>query len=162
MKITNQQFGTLDVDERTILDMEGGLIGFENLKRFALVETAGLAPFQWLLAVDEPEVAFPVINVLFVDPGWEAELAASDRRALELEYEGDVAVVVIANVTEHGVTVNMRGPIVINGPARKARQVIQHDPACRIDAPLSQVQDSEDGVHAAMEGTHARTHSSAG
>ncbi len=163
MKISNRQFGTIEVNDGTILDMEGGLIGFETLRRFALVESPGLAPFQWLLAVDEPEMTFPVVNVMFVDPAYEAELAPADRRALGLdqEQEQDLAVIVIANVMESGVTVNLRGPIVINGATKKARQVIQHNAAHRIDAPLSQVEDSEDGD--AMEGTtNARTHTSAG
>lgn len=162
MQITNRQFGTIEVDESKILTMDGGLIGFEDLRRFAVVETPGLAPFQWLLAMDEPEVTFAVINSLFVDPAYEAELTPADRKSLDLGPDADLAVVVIANVTGTGVTVNLRGPVVINGKNRRARQVIQHRAEYRIDEPLSQVQDSEDGVHAAMEGTNAGTHSSAG
>ena len=75
MQIRNAQLGTVTIDEETILTFEEGLYAFEDLTRYALIEAPELVPFQWLLSIDEPEVAFAAVNPLFVRPDFEFELS---------------------------------------------------------------------------------------
>jgi flagellar assembly factor FliW len=162
MQIRNRQLGVIEIDDDKILLLPEGLLAFEELKRFAIVETPELAPFQWLVSVDEPEVTFAVVNPVFARPDFEAGLSEEDERALEAQPGDPLASLVIVNVTTSGVTANLRGPIVVNGRNRLARQLVLHRPDYRIDYPLSHITGSEEEAEDAMEGTHARTHSSAG
>jgi flagellar assembly factor FliW len=160
MQISNRQFGMIEIDEKKILHLPEGLLAFEELKRYAIVESPELAPFQWLVAVDEPEVSFAVVSPIFARADFEAELSAEDKRALQTQPGDPLASLVIVNVTPGGVTANLRGPLVVNGRNRLARQIVLHRPDYRIDHPLSHIAGSEEGAADAMEGAHARTHSS--
>lgn len=162
MQIVNRQLGAIDVDEQRILFLPEGLPAFEELRRFALIETPGLAPFQWLVSVDEPEVAFAVVNPVFARPDFEAELTDEDARVIEARPGDPLASLVIVNVSESRVTANLRGPIVVNGRNRRARQLVLHRPDYAVDCPLHEITGSEEGAANAMEGAHARTHTSAG
>ena len=69
MLIKTRYFGEIDVDEAKILTFDDGLIGFENLKKFTLIynnETEASSNVTWLQSLDEPLVAFPVINPFYV------------------------------------------------------------------------------------------------
>jgi flagellar assembly factor FliW len=62
MKINTNQFGELEFDENKIINFKEGLIGFENLKNFILLNPQdGL--FLWLTSVDEPEIVFPLFPI---------------------------------------------------------------------------------------------------
>lgn len=161
MQIQNRQFGVIEIDDRKILQVPEGLLGFEELKRYAIVETPALAPFQWLVSVDEPEVLFAVVNPLFARPDFEADPSDEDRRVLDARAGDPLAHLVIVNVTARGVTANLRGPILVNGRNQRARQLVLHRSDYHIDHPLSQIPGSQEGAEDAMEGAHARTHSSA-
>ena len=58
-------FGTIDIEEDKIIEFPNGIIGLENLKKFALIfdsEREERANISWLQSMDEPYMAFPVIN----------------------------------------------------------------------------------------------------
>lgn len=195
MEILNRQLGSIEIDEATIIQFPEGLYGFADARRFALVESPELAPFQWLVALDDEDLAFAVITPFFAQLNYEFDISEAEEATLKVQPGDPLTSLVIVNITEAGPMANLRGPIVINARTRLARQVVLHNPAYRIDHPLrpaaavpalpvepavaeteapvapkvlaqiipissARKTDSEDGIAPAMEGPHARTHTS--
>ena len=66
MKISTYQFGEIEFNEDSVINFSSGILGFETLKKFLLIQTdEGL--FNWLNSVEQPEIAFPLISLRVVD-----------------------------------------------------------------------------------------------
>ena len=58
-------FGTGDIAEDKILEFPMGLIGFENLKKFAIIYDSDCeerSKISWLQSMEEPALALPIIH----------------------------------------------------------------------------------------------------
>ena len=137
MRVNTRPFGSVDVDERQAIFFPYGVLGFEPLKNYVLLDAAQ-PPFYWLQSVERPEVAFPLIDprvfrpdyALAVDPGELAEIGIqSAADAL------DFAIVTIP-ADPNEMTANLQGPIVINRVSRIGRQSISLDPRWKVRHPI--------------------------
>ena len=74
MEISTSRFGPIELNDDSVLDFPDGLPGFEHTRRYFLVphKTVGgqASPFRWLQCVDEPALAFPVVNPWTVRPDY--------------------------------------------------------------------------------------------
>ena len=58
-------FGKIDIEDDKIIEFPMGIIGFENLKKFALIydsEKEKRSKISWLQSMEEPLMVLPVIN----------------------------------------------------------------------------------------------------
>lgn len=128
MKLTTRVFGEIDIEDEKIINFEDGIIGFPDLKRFALIfdeERKGRA-INWLQSLDEPAFALPVMDPLLMkedyNPTVDEELLSSLG---ELNPESMLVLVTVTIPSElEKITINLKAPIVINAEERKASQVI--------------------------------------
>lgn len=129
MKVNTKIFGEIQIEDDKIIEFSGGIIGFPELTRFALIhdEAKGVgAGIRWLQSMQEPAFAMPVMDPLLVCPEYNPQV--EDELLTELgDLDADnllvlVTVTVPADLT--GMSVNLRGPLVINSQNRKACQVI--------------------------------------
>src|SRR6476620_7708039 len=60
MDIETTRFGRLSVEDERIITFPGGLLGFPDHTRFALIQTGEENYFFWLQSVDEPNLALVV------------------------------------------------------------------------------------------------------
>ena len=77
MKINTKLFGEIEISEDKILIFQDGIIGFPELKRFALLhdeERGNEAGIRFLQSLDEPGFAMPVMNPLVVKPDYDPEV----------------------------------------------------------------------------------------
>lgn len=132
MKAATRLFGEIEIDESKIITFEDGIIGFPDMKKFTLIfdeEKEGRPSISWLQSMDEPEVAFPVMDPLFVcetyNPSVEDELLKNLGTIKEDNLYVLVTVTVPQNIKE--LAVNLKAPIVINTDTRKASQIIVED-----------------------------------
>ena len=132
MKAATRLFGEIEIDESKIITFEDGIIGFPDMKKFTLIfdeEKEGRPSISWLQSMDEPEIAFPVMDPLFVcetyNPSVEEELLKNLGTIKEDNLYVLVTVTVPQNIKE--LTVNLKAPIVINTDTRKASQIIVED-----------------------------------
>lgn len=132
MKTATRLFGEIEIDESKIITFEGGIIGFPDMKKFTLIfdeEKEGRPSISWLQSMDEPEIAFPVMDPLFVcetyNPSVEEELLKNLGTIKEDNLYVLVTVTVPQNIKE--LAVNLKAPIVINTDTRKASQIIVED-----------------------------------
>jgi flagellar assembly factor FliW len=129
VKITTTRFGEITVDERRILKMRGGILGFEHLREFILLIYEDGSPLWWLQSVEDPVLAFVVINPRIALPNYNPQLPASDLELLEISNYEDIALLSIVTVRSQPfrVTTNLRAPILINALTRTANQVVLDD-----------------------------------
>ena len=132
MKAATRLFGEIEIDESKIITFEDGIIGFPDMKKFTLIfdeEKGGRPSISWLQSMDEPEIAFPVMDPLFVcetyNPSVEDELLKNLGTIKEDNLYVLVTVTVPQNIKE--LAVNLKAPIVINTDTRKASQIIVED-----------------------------------
>ena len=132
MKAATRLFGEIEIDESKIITFEDGIIGFPDMKKFTLIfdeEKEGRPSISWLQSMDEPEIAFPVMDPLFVcetyNPSVEEELLKNLGTIKEDNLYVLVTVTVPQNIKE--LAVNLKAAIVINSDTRKASQIIVED-----------------------------------
>lgn len=121
MKINTTRFGTLELDESTFIHFPWGIPGFEDLKRYVLLEHRQ-GPFKWLQAVDHPDVAF----VVSPPDVFGIRYNVPERRAsvLHIRNPEDLAVLILIsfNRTTRTVRPHVRAPLLLNAASRQAYQ----------------------------------------
>ena len=132
MRVTTRLFGEIDIEDSRILHMEHGMIGFPELQKFSLLydsEREDAANISWLQSMDEPEIAFPMIDPLLIcpdyDPTIQDELLEPLGELTETNLYVLVTVTVPKNIEE--MAINLRAPIVINTDTMKGCQLIVED-----------------------------------
>ena len=116
-----------------------GLLGFEELKRYVIVEEETALPFRWLVSQDQPEIMFVIVDpVLIYGTDYAVSLAESDRDVLDLGAEDEVQTWVLVSPAEgpERFTANLKGPVVFNTRNRVAKQVVVYNPAYAFRHPI--------------------------
>lgn len=128
MKINTKIFGDIEIADERIITFPSGIIGFPELTEFALLhdKESGSGTMHWLQSIQEPAFAMPVINPLIVMPDYNPEVEDELIKPLgELLPE---EILVLVTITVPGdltqMSVNLKGPIIINAAEKKACQVI--------------------------------------
>ena len=127
--IRTLSFGEIEIPENKILFFKEGLPGFPDHRRFAILSFDDLKPFEYLQALDEPPVAFLVINPFLVLAEYRMNLSDPDLAGLECRDPASLTVYAVATIPEDPwkATVNLFAPIVINEKNRCGRQFLLHD-----------------------------------
>lgn len=131
MKVNTKPYGLIDVDERQKILFPSGILGFENLQNYVLLD-ALQQPFYWLQSMDVQEIAFVLIDPTIFRPDYTPDVAASDLEEIELSGEEDENLLVFAIVTipedQKKMTANLQGPVIINRKTHTGRQCISENP----------------------------------
>ena len=68
MKLKTKHFGEIEIDESKIIHFPTGIIAFEEQKRFFIIDNPDEnIPFSWLQSVDDPDLAFVIINPFYLE-----------------------------------------------------------------------------------------------
>ena len=130
MKLHASSFGEIEIDEENVLTFPEGIPGFEQYKKFVIINNPDEEnPFDWLQSVDNEDLAFVIINPFFVFPDYDITIPESAIEKLKIKDETDVFVYTIVVVPENfeDMTTNLSGPIIINGREKLGKQVILED-----------------------------------
>ena len=129
MKLNTKLFGNIDIDDDKILHFTNGIIGFPDLKDFALMydaEKGKKSNIRWLQSVQEPAFAMPVLDPLAVKPDYNPEVEDELLKPIG-ELNPDEMLVLVTLTVPKDITkmsVNLCAPIVIHTESRKACQII--------------------------------------
>lgn len=145
MRVDTTRFGVLEIDDSSIIRMPRGPLGFEDQTDYCLVQHRPDTAFRWLQSIDEPALAFVVIDPAEFFPNYEIELTDADAEKLHLESESDAMVLVIANVAGNGreITANLAAPIVLNANELVGMQVVLQDTPYSVRQPLMEQLDTK-------------------
>ena len=129
MKVNTKIFGEIEISEDKVITFQDGIIGFPDLKRFALLhdeERGDKAGIRFLQSLEEPGFAMPVMNPLVVKPDYDPEvddeLLAGAGKITPDNLLVLVTVSIPGDLTQ--MSVNLQGPFVINIEEHKACQII--------------------------------------
>ncbi|MBT3584161.1 MAG: flagellar assembly protein FliW [Halobacteriovoraceae bacterium] len=129
MRINTTRFGELEVDKTDIISFKDGLLGFENLKRFFVVDPGDQTLILWFQSVDDGATAFPIIEPKIYRPEYVVKLLPAELKSLELESLNDASIYTILTIpkTVTDMSANLKAPIVINNKTKLARQIVLQD-----------------------------------
>jgi len=116
VEIKTTRFGQVEIDEDLIITLPDGVLGFEDLKSYIILDHFDKeSPFKWLQSVEDPSLAFV-----------KAKISKEEVSSIALSDTSKALIVVIVNIKrDHSeITVNLQGPIVINSEKKLAKQVI--------------------------------------
>lgn len=140
MNINTRAFGEVVIDDEKIIQFPSGIVGFSELTEFALIhdEEKGIGAIHWLQSVQEPGFAMPVMDPLNVKPDYNPEVDDELLKQIgELDPE-QVLILVTVTVPSDltNMSVNLKGPIIINTAEKKACQVIVEGDECPVKFPI--------------------------
>lgn len=122
-------FGTIDIEEEKIIEFPMGIIGFENLKKFALIydsEREERSKISWLQSMEEPLMVLPVINPIDIIEEYSPIIEDELTKSIGDPADADILIFVTMSIPSDltKMTANLKAPIIINTVNRKAMQVI--------------------------------------
>jgi len=124
MQIQTTRFGPIRIESEDILFFPEGLIGLETSQQWVLLADADNSWLAWLQSTDRPAVALAVVSPRRFVPGYQLRVARRELAPLELAGLRDAQVLVVVGKNDGALTLNLKGPLVINLKGRKGRQVI--------------------------------------
>lgn len=126
MHLQTTRFGVVEVPEDTVYMFPEAIPGFPRFHRYAILHAARCEPFQWLQCLEDPDLAFVLIDPLLFRPDYLVEMTAEEARSIEIEdlTAGFVRVIVTVPPDPRDMTANLRAPLVFNPPRQLARQLI--------------------------------------
>lgn len=131
MSVNTKLFGEIEIEQDKIITFEKGLIGLPDLKKFALITDAegDNSKIQWLQSLDEPEMSLPLINPYEILEEYNPVVEDELLKPLGDFKEEDLMLLVTIRVPEDitQMTINLKGPIIINAETRKGCQIIVED-----------------------------------
>ena len=144
MKIQTKIFGESEIADDKIITFENGIIGFPELKRFALLhdeEKGTNVGIRFLQSLDEPGFAMPVMDPLVVKPDYDPEVNDELLAAAGNINENNILVLVTATIPGDltQMSVNLQGPFVINVEEHKACQIILENGDYPVKFPIYEI-----------------------
>lgn len=131
MSVNTKLFGEIEIEQDKIITFEKGLIGLPDLKKFALITDAegNNSKIQWLQSLDEPVMALPLINPYEILEEYNPVVEDELLKPLGEFKEEDLMLLVTIRVPEDvtQMTINLKGPVIINAETRKGCQIIVED-----------------------------------
>ncbi len=138
MKVATTRFGLVEIDDSSVVRMPRGLIGFEELTAYCLIQHRPDAIFRWLQSIDEPSLAFVVADPSQFFADYDVEIPDAEAEKLRLDKADDAQVLTIISISEGGreITANLAAPIVINSKELIGTQVVLQDNRYSVRQPV--------------------------
>ncbi|WP_129597506.1 flagellar assembly protein FliW [Anaerophilus nitritogenes] len=130
MILNTKHFGEIQIDEQKIIEFKDGIPGFENTKKYTIITNPDeQIPFHWLQSLEEPELAFVITNPFLFKNNYEFNIPDQVIKELKIEKEEDVIIFTIVVVPDDmkKMTMNLRGPLVINIKNKSGKQLLLDD-----------------------------------
>ena len=128
MKVATKAYGPIEVNEGQRIKFPNGLLGFESLKDYVLLD-AERQPFYWLQSVDVEQIAFVLINPFLFRPDYEMNIDNEELLPIGITDPGKALIFSIVTILTDGspMTANLQGPLVINRDNRVGIQAVLTD-----------------------------------
>ncbi|WP_017470756.1 flagellar assembly protein FliW [Amphibacillus jilinensis] len=142
MKIQTKYFGEVEINEQHVITFPNGLPGFQNQKKFILMDLPDNPTFEILQSIDQETVAFVLASPYQFYQDYQIDLDDSILEQLSITTPEDVRVYGILTLKDQfqQSTINLQAPIVLNHKQRLAKQYITNDPNYATRAPIVPVE----------------------
>ena len=139
MKIETLRFGEIEIDEKRIFNFVLPIIGFNELKKFAIIDINKDGIFKWLQSLEDPTLAFPIVSVFSFNVDYSFDIPDNVVETLKIENVESLLVMNIASIPQDnpkGTTLNLLAPLIFNIDKNLAGQVILTGTGYDISFPL--------------------------
>lgn len=123
IKVNTTRFGELSIVEEKVITFRDGIPGFPESKRFVILDHKD-TPLKWLQSIDEPDLAFIIVEAGCIEPAYEIKIDNSVKEYLGAQDEDSLIVFLILRVEDGKVIANFNGPLVFNVDKMLGVQVI--------------------------------------
>ena len=141
MVVNTRLFGEITIDDEKVIEFPGGIVGFPDLNKFAIVhdvEKTDGSSLSFLLSLDEPAFAMPVMDPHLVKPDYNP-MVEEDLLTNIGKLDPDNTIVLVTVTVPHEIekmTVNLMAPVIINAKLKKGAQVILTEGENEIHFPI--------------------------
>ncbi|MES2856683.1 MAG: flagellar assembly protein FliW [Bdellovibrionota bacterium] len=138
MVIQTSRFGAVRLQDDDVIEFPEGILGFNDLRKFVLLDDPNDEIFAWLQSCEIPGIAFPVLEPELFAQNYEVALTKHDLESLGLKKGQKTRSFAIITIPEDAtqMTANLKAPIVINIEKRSARQIVLQDNNLAIREPI--------------------------
>ena len=127
MKVNTRIFGEVDIEDEKIITIPFGLVGLPDLQKFTLLydKEKPVAALWYLQSLDDPDIAFPVVDPLTIKDDYNPQINEADIELLEPLTNKNLLLLVTITVPEDitKMSVNLNAPILINTDTCKGAQI---------------------------------------
>lgn len=142
--VLTKYHGEVLLSELTCIHFSGGIPGLEDFKNYALLpyEDSG---FYILQSLEEPSIAFLVVNIFDVVPEYDYTIPQSTIEKLCIEKAEEVLTLGIITPKENfkDSTINLYAPILINQVQHLGKQIFLEQSGYHVRSPLFQKEESK-------------------
>jgi len=138
MVVNTTRFGPIEISNDDILTFSEGLLGFNDLEKFVLLDDPNDEIFAWLQSCDEPSIAFPVLEPELFEENYILKMTKSDLQSLHATDVDQLRSFCIITIPEDPsrMTANLKAPVVVNIKRRIARQCVLQNNKLEIREPI--------------------------
>ncbi len=129
MIFTTERFGEMACTDEQVITFPEGLAGRSACTRFVIVDDDQTAPLQWLVSLDEPALALPVLDPAVVLDGIAPEALVTEGTTtfvVAKEGAGSIAW-----------WLDLRHPVIITNVERIGQQVTLDDTSLPANFPVA-------------------------
>ena len=139
MKIMTRQFGEIEIDETKIINVPVGIPGFQDKKRYSMLQKEEAAPFLFFQSVDDPNLSFVILDPKSVIQDYSVK-EKDLNRVVSWDFDNDeitcFVIVTIPNGDPESATANFLAPLVINTKRKEGLQLILQNTTYSCQHPL--------------------------
>lgn len=125
--IKTSRFGSFEIEEDKIITMTTPFLGFAEERHFILLPHGPGSAFWWLQAVDNPGLAFVVIQPAIINPSYQPAIPSHLQQELQCQDEHGLEILVILTIPKgqpEAMTANLLGPVILNPMKKLAKQLL--------------------------------------
>ncbi len=125
----DSRLGRVSIDTKKEIFFPQGLIGFEGLKRFSLVEVRRKSPFLLLQSMEKSHFGLVVTDPHLFLPDYTPRLSPVEKKILRKDMSELLVLVTVTIPAGHPeqTALNLSGPVIIDNETKRGLQSPQND-----------------------------------
>lgn len=130
MHCRSTRFGEFDIQDKDVLTFSTGILGFPESHRFVILDHDTDAPFKWLQSLDEPGIAFVIIDPALFHSSYKVDVSPDALTEVKSAGQDELILSVILTIPSAdpaGITANLRGPLLMNSRTKHCKQLVLSD-----------------------------------
>lgn len=138
VNIYNDPNVQVTVEKKQLIQFDFGLPGFEELKKYAIIEMEEYSPFLLLHSIEDQSIAMIILKSDIIDVDNKYKVPDSKFENLKNQGENEIGIFFILKINESKkqITANVKAPVLINFVNQKGSQVIIDDDKLSMDLPI--------------------------
>lgn len=138
MKIKTSRFGEIEIQESEIINFAEGILGFEEEKKFSIIDPDNQTLILWLQSLTTPEICFPILEPSLFITEYNRTLVPSDLASIKLENNNEALFYNILTIPSdiQFISANLKAPIVINPKLNCGKQIVLQDNKLDVKHPM--------------------------